>query len=490
MEKHDLSESPQDLSASRKILSDFGKQLVLKKKESSKKSPESGVEMNALRSMDFCPREEKNMSFDDKVLAWLDRIFIPTIVLVADATESSGYKCKKKYAYPVTSSVTMSVDSKCGEEQHAWREITRQVLSTYRNETERPFSVIQASRQVPSWQSNSSYTQGQIQCTTGSSFQAAIQHHAGFGGWNPSAFPHFYQHQESSQQAQSNSLALNNNHLPWRSSMYPTGTQLKTGGFYESTNGSFRQEKSQSPSFPNDSVSQQQVQLDPHSYRDLIDFQQREHERTKDGFIYQPNAAYKQRSGPIIDDVLRRPAPLDISSERILNDSALATQPMKYGYQNFERQSQKRPEHGKQGSPYLDRQPYFNNLPSQIGTTVIAPVGFYPEPLYPTFGEPNRNSTGQKDMMSPLTETSPGYKCDERSGFLVSTDHGVNEFQPLVPTTYHRMPPIKDNCPARNTGNAYNFRDELNRYDSRGEYYSTELNGPIRARRRDVYEHR
>lgn len=109
------------------------------------------TDFNTLKKMNFCPREDKNMHFHEKVYKWLDGVFLPSIALVPNAAEM-GFTCKTKYAYPVTSSETASVYSMAGKEQHDLRTLTKGALELYRNEAEKPYSLIQSSRQTPSWQ--------------------------------------------------------------------------------------------------------------------------------------------------------------------------------------------------------------------------------------------------------------------------------------------------------------------------------------------------
>ena len=167
-------------------------------------------ELNALRSMSFCPREERNMPFDHKVIAWLDKIFLPTFVITTSSGETGEeqetrptVQCKIKKPYPPTSSDTASDESEAGQEQHNWRLVTRQVLAAYRNEGERAPSVFQGKRQGPAWHSK---------------FNGQIEH---LGNQTPSII-------QVAQTAQGSSSEFPFGN-PWRPILYPGEASLQTG---------------------------------------------------------------------------------------------------------------------------------------------------------------------------------------------------------------------------------------------------------------------
>lgn len=139
------------------MLDEFEMQMAAKKKGEEEQICDPG-DLNGLRSMSFCPREEKNMPYDTKVWAWLEKVFVPTFVVTSAAavtteagTDRPALQCKIKKAYPGTCSETASAQSENGVEQQHWRRVTRRVLETYRNEAERPQALIH-NKTVPAWQ--------------------------------------------------------------------------------------------------------------------------------------------------------------------------------------------------------------------------------------------------------------------------------------------------------------------------------------------------
>lgn len=119
------------------------------------------ADISAVKRLNFCPREEKNMPYDHKVLIWLDKLALPDEI-ITDETNSDGIKivCKSKKPYPVTSSETASVHSDEGKEQHYWRSTTREALKAYREENERVHSVFAGKRDGPSWKYERSEVNG------------------------------------------------------------------------------------------------------------------------------------------------------------------------------------------------------------------------------------------------------------------------------------------------------------------------------------------
>lgn len=89
----------------------------------------------------FNPRKEQNMKYNDKVTAWLDKLFIPEYR--AQAIPGEGIQYTLSQPYPATVSDTLShYSSTHGEEESNWRRTTKSVLRAYRREPEQVKSGI------------------------------------------------------------------------------------------------------------------------------------------------------------------------------------------------------------------------------------------------------------------------------------------------------------------------------------------------------------
>lgn len=83
----------------------------------------------------FNPRKEQNMGYNDKVTAWLDKLFIPEYR--AQAIPGEGVQYTLSQPYPPTVSDTLShYSSEQAEEEENWRRTTKAVLRAYRREPE------------------------------------------------------------------------------------------------------------------------------------------------------------------------------------------------------------------------------------------------------------------------------------------------------------------------------------------------------------------
>lgn len=477
---NDSSQSPQGeqvvISAGRKMLNDFESQMALKKVR-EEPSPAETTDLeperpNGLRSMSFQPRDEQGMPFNSKVWSWLEKINLPTVDLKAmqvnvcnKSPSRSPLQCKMKRPYPVAGSDTASYESESGHEQHSRRKMTRKVLGEYRMEVERPYTLMQSRSQPPAWHS-------------------AIKSNQQIQGVNPSV------------------LSTIPNGAPMVPALCVPGTYwVQPGNCEQAARGQ-------------ELVSREYV-------ADSADLQVRDH---GDFRVSQPMGS----SSWLQEQMLRVQNPLMAQTQQmqffqqqqqnmqplqqfdhqdvhalLQSNQLLLESQWQYEHCNSERQQryiqqcQQREMYQQQQQHQQHQQHQLINMQQQLQhiqpyqtSASLSPFGDYGLDMQngqvwesgssqPQIYQPHQlQGQGQQQSFLPLplqlqspSQTMPGPRLSKVHQQPVEDESGVSSTQP-----YSNEGMSKEEA----TKNEYNYRDELKLFGSRGAYYSTELNAPIR----------